>query len=189
MVCVHQESLVTSPLRCSWMWHQVMYLPLSPSILHGRITIFFSSSKENNFEITISCFDKFCGGNSTLTFIAVSSGLTWHTIKCTLRLPQCYMYDIWTYRLSGNKTSKRKVFLGNLQLEHILVYFHNPFQLIFELEKKSNLVTRAFSARSYTRDTDSLHSCLVKEMACLCHSCNIWPRKHSYPNLIPIINI
>ena len=77
--------------------------------------------------------------------------------------------------ISGNKTSKRKVFLGKLQLEHILIYFHNPFQLFFELEKKSNLVTRAFSAKSYTRDTDSLHSCsrldldlrLVQEMACL----------------------
>ena len=44
-------------------------------------------------------------------------------------------------------------------MEHILVYFHNPFQLIFELEKISNLVTHAFSAKSYTRDTDSLHSC------------------------------
>ena len=121
----------------------------------------------------------------------MSSSLTWHTIKCTLRLPNATSYDIWKYRLSGNKTSKRKVFLGKLQLEHILVYFHNPFQLIFELEKKSNLVARAFSAKSYTRDTDSLHSCtrlrLVQEMACLNHSCKIWPRKHSYPNLIPII--
>ena len=71
-----------------------------------------------------------------------------------------------------------------------IVYFHNPFQLICELEKKSNLVTRAFAAKSYTRDTDSLHSCtrlrLVQEMACLNHSCKIWQRKHSYPNLIPI---
>ena len=108
-------------------------------------------------------------------------------------------YDIRTYRLSGNKTSKRKVLklqkvesCGKLQLEHILVYFHNPFQLIFELEKKSNLVTRAFSAKSYTRDTDSLHSCtrlrLVQEMACLNHLCKICPRKHSYPNLIPIVH-
>ena len=52
------------------MWHQVMYLPLSPSVLHGRITIFFLSSNENNFEITISWFAKFCVWNSTLTFIA-----------------------------------------------------------------------------------------------------------------------
>ena len=39
------------------------------------------------------------------------------------------------------------------------------------LEKKSTLVTRAFSAKSYTHDTDRLHSCtrlrLVQEMACL----------------------
>ena len=103
--------------------------------------------------------------------------------------------DVWTYRLSGNKISKRKVFLGKLQLEHILVYFHNPFQLIVELEKKSNLVTRAFSAKSYTRDTDSLHSCtrlrLVQEMACLNHWCKILaekalvPKLDSYSNAIP----
>ena len=44
--------------------------------------------------------------------------------------------------------------------------------IVHELEKKSSLVTRAFSAKSCTRDTDSLHSCtrlrLVQEMACLC---------------------
>ena len=65
------------------------------------------------------------------------------------------------------------------------------FTLRYELEKKSSLATRAFSAKSCTRDTDSLHSCtrlrLVQEMACLYHSCKILPRKHSYPNLIPII--
>ena len=62
--------------------------------------------------------------------------------------------------------------------------------IVYELEKKSSLVTRAFSAKSCTRDTDSLHSCtrlrLVQEMACLYHECKILPRKHSYPNLIPI---
>ena len=30
--------------------------------------------------------------------------------------------------------------------------------IVYELEKKSSLVTRAFSAKSCTRDTDSLHS-------------------------------
>ena len=64
--------------------------------------------------------------------------------------------------------------------------------IVYELEKKSSLVTRAFSAKSCTRDTDSLHSCtrlrLVQEMACLYHECKILPRKHSYPNLIPIGN-
>ena len=63
--------------------------------------------------------------------------------------------------------------------------------IVYELEKKSSLVTRAFSAKSCTRDTDSLHSCtrlrLVHEMACLYHECKILPRKHSYPNLIPIM--
>ena len=64
--------------------------------------------------------------------------------------------------------------------------------IVYELEKKSSLVTRAFSAKSCTRDTDSLHSCtrlrLVQEMACLYHECKILPRKHSYPNLIPIVS-
>ena len=72
-----------------------------------------------------------------------------------------------------------------------LIPFLHLFQILYELEKKSSLVTRALSAKSCTRDTDSLHSCtrlnLVQEMACLNHSCKIWPRKHSYPNLIPII--
>ena len=62
--------------------------------------------------------------------------------------------------------------------------------IVYELEKKSSLVTRAFSAKSCTRDTDSLHSCtrlrLVQEMACLYHECKILPRKHEYPNLILI---
>ena len=62
--------------------------------------------------------------------------------------------------LSPNKTSKRKVLLGNLQLEHILFYFHSLFQLFFELEKKSSLVTRTLSTKSCTRDTDSLHLAL-----------------------------
>ena len=155
--------------------------------------IFFSSSKEYNFEITISCFDKFCMGNSTLTFIAALCRPAWRDTQSSVRYVyrNATSYDIWTYRLSGDKTRKTKVFLGKLQLEHILVYFHNPSQLIFELEDKSNLVTHAFSVKSYTRDTDCLHSCtrlrLMQEMACLYHSCKIWPRKHSYPNLIPII--
>ena len=63
-------------------------------------------------------------------------------------------------------------------------------QILYELEKKSSLVIRALSAKSCTHYTDSLHSCtrlrLVQEMACPYHSCKIWPRKHSYPNLIPI---
>ena len=70
-------------------------------------------------------------------------------------------------------------------------HFWHLFQILYELEKKSCLVTRALSSKSCTRDTDSLHSCirlrLVQEMACLYHSCKIWTRKHSYPNLIPII--
>ena len=72
-------------------------------------------------------------------------------------------------------------------------HFHtSPFPILYELEKKSSLVTCALSDKSCTRDTDSLHSCtrlrLVQEMACPYHSCKIWPRKHSYPNLIPIIS-
>ena len=67
----------------------------------------------------------------------------------------------------------------------------SQIDLLYELEKKSSLVTRALSAKSCTRDTDSLHSCtrlrLVQEMACLYHECKILPRKHSYPNLIPIL--
>ena len=69
--------------------------------------------------------------------------------------------------------------------------FSHLSQILYELEKKSSLVTRALSAKSCARDTDSLHSCtrlrLVQEMACLYHSCKILPRKHSYPNLIPIL--
>ena len=64
--------------------------------------------------------------------------------------------------------------------------FSHLSQILYELEKKSSLVTRALSAKSCARDTDSLHSCtrlrLVQEMACLYHSCKILPRKHSYPN-------
>ena len=74
-------------------------------------------------------------------------------------------------------------------------FFTTFFSYIFKLEKKSRLVTRALSTKYCTRDTDSLHSCtwlrLVQEMACLyqVHSCKIWPRKHSYPNLIPIVMV
>ena len=65
-----------------------MCLPLSPSVLHGRITILFSSSKENNFEITISCFDKFCVGNSTLTFIPALE------LGC-IHIQHCGIHSIW----------------------------------------------------------------------------------------------
>ena len=54
-----------------------------------------------------------------------------------------------------------------------LIPFSHLSQILCELEKKSNLVTHALSAKSCTRDTDSLHSCtrlrLVQEMACLYH--------------------
>ena len=65
--------------------------------------------------------------------------------------------------------------------------FSHLSQILYELEKKSSLVTRALSAKSCTRDTDSLHSCtrlrLVQEMACLYHSCKILPRKALVPKL------
>ena len=74
-----------------------------------------------------------------------------------------------------------------------LIPFLHLFQILYELEKKSSFVTRALSAKPCTRDTDSLHSCtrlrLVQEMACLNHSCKIWRRKHSYRNLIPIVDL
>ena len=51
------------------------YLPLSPVCParpnHG---FFFKSSKQNHFEIAISCFDKFCVGNSTLTLTTALCG-------------------------------------------------------------------------------------------------------------------
>ena len=116
MVCVRLESLVTSPLRCSWMWRKVSrstYL-YHQCILHGRITILFLSSKLNHFEIAISCFDKFCVGNSTLTLIAALCGplKTWHTIKCSYVYSNAIWNVMWTYRRLRNKTSKRKVFLN-----------------------------------------------------------------------------
>ena len=59
--------------------------------------------------------------------------------------------------------------------------------IVYELEKKSSLVTCAFSAKSCTRDTDSLHSCtrlrLVQEMACLYHECKIFAEKALVPKL------
>ena len=39
-----------------------------------------------------------------------------------------------------------------------LIPFSHLFQILYELEKKSSLVTRALSAQSCTRDADSLHS-------------------------------
>ena len=42
-------------------------------------------------------------------------------------------------------------------------------QILYELEKKSSLVTRALAAKSCTRDTDSLHSCTRYA------SCKRWP--------------
>ena len=82
---------------------------------------------------------------------------------------------------------------GVLLFNITFLFVYEFMSIVYELEKKSSLVTRAFSAKSCTRDTDSLHSCtrlrLVQEMACLYHSCKILPRKHSYPNLIPIVVI
>ena len=177
------------------MWRQVSTYLYYQCVLHGRITIFCLPSKQSHFEIAISCFDKFCAGNSTLTLTAVLCGPALHDTQSSVHYVygNATWYDMRMCRLSRHKTSKRKVLLGNLQLEHILFYFHNLFQLFFELEKKSSLVTRALSTKSCTRDTDSLHSCtrlrLVQEMACLYHLCKIWPRKHSYPNLIPIADL
>ena len=48
------------------------------------------------------------------------------------------------------------------------ITFSQLFHVLYELEKKSSLVTHALWAKSYTRDTD------VQEMACLYHSCKIW---------------
>ena len=104
-----------------------------------------------------NCFNKFCVGNSrsTLTFIAALCFLALGDTQSSVRYVygNATSYDMWMFRLSCNKTSKRKVFLGNFQLEHILVYFHNPFQLLFESENKSSSVTRSLSTKSCTHDT------------------------------------
>ena len=92
--------------------------------------------------------------------------------------------DCWHWTVENTK------FYGGFKK---LIPFSHLFQVHFELEKKSSLVTRALSVKSCTRDTDSLHSCtrlrLVQEMACPYHSCKSLPRKHSYPNLIPIFQL
>ena len=94
-------------------------------------------------------------------------------------------------RMSRNKTSKRSFLRKFAVVTHSILFPQPFFQLLFELEKKSSLVTRALSTKSCTRDVDNLYSCTRltphARMACLYHSCKIWQRKHSYPNLIPII--
>ena len=91
----------------------------------------------------------------------MSPAFTWHDNQVYLRLQQSYVIRHFVALAQAIEIgcSKSKGFLGNVQLEHILFYFHYLFQLLFELEKKSSLVTRALSAKSCTHDTDSLHSC------------------------------
>ena len=89
----------------------------------------------------------------------------------------------WRQAVGESKVSSR-----THPLQHILFHCHTLFQVLFELEKKSSLVTRALSTKSYTRDTDihALGWCLVHETACQYHSCKIWQREHEEPNLITI---
>ena len=84
-----QESLVTSPLRCSWMWHQVMYLPLSPSVLHGRITIFFYHPKKTILKSPFPVLINFVWGTLHLRL----------SQRCVVRLDvyrNTTSYDIWS---------------------------------------------------------------------------------------------
>ena len=154
-----------------------MYLPLSPRVLHGRITIFFFflSSKKTILKSPFSILINFVWGTLHLCLLQrcalqlyVTHNQVYATFTATLHRMTCGCTNVHVTRQA------KEVFLGNLQLEQISVYFHNPFQLLYELEKKSSLVTRALSAKSFTRETDSLHSCtrlcLVHEMVCLTHA-------------------
>ena len=156
MVCVGQESLLVHYVVLECGIRSCTYLitkrPAWPN--HD----FFLSWKEKFLKSPFPVLLNFVWGTLHLRLLQ----------RCVVRLyvthNQVYVtaFTVTLHRmtcertagLSSNKTSKRKVFLGNLQLEHSLVYFHNPFQLLFELEKKSSLVTCALSAKSYTRDTD-----------------------------------
>ena len=109
---------------------------------------FFSSSKGNNFKITISCFDKFFVGNSTLTFIAA-----------LCRLPQRYIVwhlNVQTFR-SQNK--QKKSFLRKVAVGIHFSLFPQPFSANFWVRKEINFGYSCFLCKSYTPDTDSLHSC------------------------------
>ena len=131
-----------------------MYLPLSPSVLHGRITIFFliiktKSILKSPFPVLIN----YVWGTVHLrlpqrcvVWLYVTHNQVYITFTATLHRMTCGRTDFHI-----TQQAKEKVFLGNLQLEHILFYFHNLFQLLFELEKKSSLVTHDLSTKSCTR--------------------------------------
>ena len=65
----------------------------------------------------------------------------------------------------------------NKNLLLLLLLFSHLFQILYELEKN----------QVWLLVLSLPNLALVQEMACLYHACNIWPRKHSYPNLIPIL--
>ena len=126
-----------------------MYLPLSPSVLHGRMTNFFYHQKKTILKSPFPVLKNFMWGTLHLRL----------SQRCVVRLyvthnPVYVMFTATLHRTTRDKTSKGKVFSGKLAMEHILFYFLNIFQLFFELEKKSSLGTSAFSAKSCTSDTD-----------------------------------
>ena len=168
MICVRQESSVTMSIMFFVNLVAAQVITSINDASYMDELPFLSVQQQNWFEIAIVWFDKFCEtssnlrcevwGNSILTFT-----FTWHDNQ---------VYYVYRNATTSVFTccSNRKVFLGNLQLEHILFYFHNLFQLLFELRKKSSLVTRALTAKSFTRETDSLHSCtrLLCMRWCVC---------------------
>ena len=58
----------------------------------------------------------------------------------------------------------------------------------YELEKKSSLVSHAFSTKSCIRDTDSLHSCTWRKNGLSVSLVQDLAEKAPGPNLIPILN-
>ena len=103
----------------------------------AEITSFFKSSKKNHFEIVISCCDKFCVGNSTLTLTIALCRPALRDTQSSVRYiyGNATSYHMWTYGHHVTRQAK-EVFWGNLHLEHILFYFHNLFSATFWIRKE-----------------------------------------------------
>ena len=125
---------------------------------------FFFIIQRNNFEVTISCFDKFCVGNSTLTFNLSQ--------RCVVRLDvthnQVYVtFTATLYRMTFERTDfqvtnkQKKSFLRKVAVGTHFSLFPQPFSANFWVRKVIKFGYSCFLCQilhSWYRQSSFLHS-------------------------------
>ena len=155
MVCVCLKSLVTSLLRCSRMWSQVMYLPLSPVCPAWPSHDFFSHPNKIILKSLFPALINFVWGTLHLrlpqrcvVWFYVTHNQVYITFTATLHRSTCECTNFHVTRQA------KESFLKKLAVGTHFILFPQPFSATFWVRKE---IKFGYSCSRY-RDTDSHHS-------------------------------